>query len=79
MGFTEVSVIWAGALDESATFGDNETDAMETFVAGVQRDASETTDAVEIYALRHDHASDVDDCACMQYVTDHSPLWTNGK
>lgn len=31
---------------------------------------------VAIYEISHDHGSEVKDCVCVQYLTDHHPLWS---
>lgn len=77
MGYTDVSVIWEGALDSEQSFTDEQSDAMEAFINAAKADAIASDDSVEIYTLYHDHDMSEDDCVCVQYLTDHSPDWTN--
>lgn len=77
MGYTDVSVIWEGALDAAESFNDDQGQAMDTFIEGYQRDAAQSDDFVEIYTVYHDHDMTDEDCACVQYLQDHSPDWTN--
>lgn len=30
---------------------------------------------IAIYSMAHDHPEDVDECSCVQYLTDHSPIF----
>lgn len=76
MGFTDVTVVWEGAVDTQRIFGDDETTAMDALIAGVKADAATTTDLVEIYSVYHDHDTDLD-CECVQFLTDHRLDWSN--
>lgn len=78
MGFTDVTVVWEGAVDTQRIFLDDETTAMDALIAGVINDAMETTDLVEIYTVFHDHDADLD-CACVEYLNDHLPDWSNER
>ena len=93
MGYTEVTVIVDGALSEERTFEDvGESNLMELFIDGWKQskwDIDETT--VEIYKLHHDHEPmgndsslegvdpypNENECMCIQYLTDHTPYWSN--
>lgn len=77
MGFIEITVVWEGAVSDREYFDDVfDVQDMATFLAEVQSDASGSDDLVEVYEIHHDHEFDVD-CECAQYLTDHSPSWTN--
>lgn len=76
MGFTNVTVVWEGAVDTARTYFDNETYAMDELIASVKSDAATTNDLVEIYSIYHDHDVELD-CECVQYLTSHQPDWSN--
>lgn len=79
MGYTDISVIWAGALDTAEAFSDEQGADMDALIASVKNEAGNTDESVQIYALYHDHDISTADCVCVQYLTDHSPLWDNEK
>jgi hypothetical protein len=75
-GYTTVTVIVAGALDEVDHFNDNEQEDMEAYLALLETEDFGNEKA-EVYLLRHDHPLDDGDCECIQFITDHLPYWTN--
>lgn len=81
--YSTVSVVVDGALDAEEDFS-NEQDA-RSYIEQQKRSAKDSTGfpsmyglGVSIYELVHDHdATDDGDCLCVQYATDHRPIWTN--
>lgn len=77
MAYVEATVIVDGAIEVEATFQEDEQEAMSTWVSQQRELAvAHRGQTTEIYLLQHDHPSDVEDCNCGQYVTDHHPHWT---
>lgn len=78
MGFTDITVVWEGAVDTQRVFldDDDEYRAMNELIANVKADAATTTDLVEIYSVYHDHDAEID-CECVQYLTSYQPDWSN--
>lgn len=82
MAYTEITVIVGGAVDQTETFDYDdifEVVKLYGFIADTQREAAEHPELIELYELKHDHDKDVEECMCIQYVTDHKPFWTNRK
>lgn len=77
-GYTEVTVIVDGALEESENFGGGKAEAarFDAFLARVEAEAEADGLLTEVYTLDHPHAEDAEECACAQYATDHHPAWT---
>ena len=78
MGYTDVTVIVEDALSEERTFTDEQDEEMEKYIEGWKQDM--TTVPTEIYKLYHPHdamGGDFDECMCIQYLTDHTPYWSN--
>jgi hypothetical protein len=76
--YAEVSVIVDGALDAEVMFTDETL--MLAYLASVGAEAESDGLPTEVYVLWHDHPLydeavdlDYDDCACVQYVSDHHP------
>ena len=76
-GYIEAWVIADGAVSDSQTFKFSEGKQLDDWLRDKKGDAMRGTARVEIYLLSHDHPADVEDCACVQYLTDHSPFWKN--
>lgn len=77
MGYTDVTVIWDGAVSDEMTFTDDLAQDMLRFIAIVKSEARQVSEPVEIYTLHHDH--EISECECVQFVTDHRPDWKNGE
>jgi hypothetical protein len=71
--YADVSVIVDGALGESETFTDYLL--LEEYVRTIEEEAAGHGYPTEVYVVEHNHALDVDDCACVQYLTDHHPQY----
>jgi hypothetical protein len=74
MGFFDVAVIVAGALDGEAELATRAE--LDAFVAGVEV-MDDCSVSVEVFAVWHGHASDGGECVCVQFETDHHPVWSN--
>ena len=76
--FIEASLVIDGSVSEDHVFN-NQRDFDRWFheiqfcAAGPQLTASVMW---EIYMLVHEHDVRVEDCTCVQYVTDHRPFWS---
>lgn len=69
--YWEVSVIIAGALDQTEEFTDRED--VEEFLTNLRACALAEDFTAEVYVQYHGHAPTVSECACAQYETDHKP------
>jgi hypothetical protein len=75
-GYWQASVICEGALDEDRQCTDTQLSAL---VADVEKFALAHPDQdVEIYTLWHGHPRAQEECACVQYATDHHPTYAWG-
>lgn len=76
-GFWELSVLIDGVEDEVVYRRDEAgRDAYVDEVAGF---ASRCEGTVEVFALWHGHGDDGRECECVQYATDHRPLWSSDE
>lgn len=74
MAYADVTVVWEGAVDETATFT---TDAqVQKFADQVLSDATTKKAEVKIFVLWHNHAEDMD-CECVQFVQDGRPTYSH--
>lgn len=73
MTYATVDVIVDGALEDTETFTDYLL--MNEFIDGVRVDAESDGYETEVFIQYHEHDMDIDDCACAQYETDHSPAF----
>ncbi len=75
--YTDARLICEGAVERDETFATYAE--AETWAANeLEQYAAEAPGAsVEIYLTDHEHAPEVEDCACVQYLTDHHPTFTN--
>lgn len=77
--YTELTLIIEGALDESAIFFPNDSAEMDQWLESVQSDAQ--LSGLETQVFKIEHAHDVrpgvlaEDCVCVQFLTDHHPLF----
>lgn len=74
MGYTEITVIVGGAVDEDRVFTTEETQDMDAYLARIKCEDF-SGELAEIFRLYHSHEQG--ECECAQYVTDHAPWWTN--
>ena len=77
-GYLEAYVIWEGALDQERTFRAANTEYAR-WALRIIRDALKEGADVQVYSIYHDHSPDVEDCACVQYLTDHSPDYSTAR
>ncbi len=74
--YLDASVIVDGALEEDSTFHDYLV--FEAWLEGVKEDAASHGYLTEVFVVEHDHADleQDEECACVQYLTDHHPYLT---
>lgn len=83
VGYTEVSVIWNGALDKEEIFPYEREDDLLAFIESVKAKAQEEGGNVEIWAVYHDHDlyEGVDDDhyedTCIQYAGASELVWSS--
>lgn len=75
--YADVSVIVEGALEEEATFHDETL--MRDWIAHVIEDLRADGVSGQVYVVHHDHDESDEDCACVQYLTDHRPFATTDE
>ena len=78
--YAEVSVIVNGALEEEETFTDYLL--LEEYVKNIESDAEDHGYLTEVHIVQHEHEplQGDDECACVQYLTDHHPTYVyNGE
>ena len=75
MAYAELSVIVDGALETEETFHDETL--MSARVEEIKEDARGDGYPTEVFILYHEHDDLTGDqeCACVQYVTDHRPAY----
>lgn len=73
MAYIEASTIIEGALEETETF--QYADEYQEWLDATIEELADVD--AQVYAIHHEHDLDVDDCACVQYLTDHAPVWSN--
>jgi hypothetical protein len=80
MGYTEVTVVVDGTLEEVAQFPDDATEQQEEFLEE-QKELGETEAGAgchtAIFVDHHPHEMEAD-CQCAQYATDHKPDFEYG-
>lgn len=74
MGYYEITVLVGGAEEEVQQFEDGMEEEMVNFLDGIKQEDIE--EKVEIFGLKHNHELGIE-CECIQFVTDHKPMWTN--
>ena len=78
-GYTEFTVIADGALDEGLTLDwtDERYDVQQSqLLDSCERDAREQGIEINVYIIEHEHEHTDEECACVQYLTDHNPAFT---
>jgi hypothetical protein len=80
MGFSEISVLVNGALDQEAILRDipNRDTVLVKDLDAIVNDTAEFAarypqSHVEIYVLYHDHEISEEECACVQFLQSHKP------
>lgn len=78
MGYYDVSAVWNGAVDEETTLTDDKqleewADKLKRAAAWEATNGAEGADEsrVELFVVYHDHSPELEDCSCVQYLTDH--------
>lgn len=78
--YVEATVIVDGMLDEEEIFNDGQAEELNMWLAQQkERAMAHPRRETEIYLMDHGHPPDVEDCSCVQYLTDHHPYWKWGK
>jgi hypothetical protein len=71
MTYADVSLVVEGALDNQSV-AYTETDVDE-YVQAAEAEAKADGLHTEVYVLWHEHDETNEECACVQYLTDHHP------
>ena len=79
-GYTEVTVIVAGAIEDEQIFEADQGHLLDAYLNAVAVNAKEDGEPTEVYLLEHSHPildenEEVIECACAQYVTDQHPAF----
>ena len=73
--YIEAWIIADGGLDEERTFIGEKAES--EYVDWAESVMAEDHDcSIEIFRIDHEHSPNID-CECVQYLTDHSPDYTN--
>ena len=79
-GYTEVTVVVDGALDDWCTFTNEDT--MLQYISEVEAAAKEDGLPTQVHTLFHEHdeitaeeADAGDECSCIQYLQSHLPTY----
>jgi len=75
MGYTEVTIIYDGALESEETFKGFDTAELKAYLEAQKKEASTGEGITEIYVLEHEHDESEEDCTCVQYLQSHHPMW----
>lgn len=74
MSYIEANLLLSGALSEEHEFATEEE--FELWMAGVRAEAAEDDwEEAEIFRIDHPHEPGIE-CECVQYLTDHHPVWS---
>lgn len=73
--FVTVTVIVDGALEEEETFRDYLL--FDHYLSSLKEDAASHGYPTDVFALYHLHDEDAGHCECIQFETDHSPIWSS--
>ena len=77
--YVQATLVVDGALDDEQTFGEDESELLEVWLDNNKVLAIEHPEQrTEIYLLEHGHPPDMEECSCVQYLTDHHPFWAYG-
>lgn len=80
MGYTELTLIVAGAVDWVEMYDDGTESVMDREIERIQN-ADYGTELAELFKQYHGHDANVDECACAQYSDGDNncgqPIWTN--
>lgn len=71
--YDQVSVVVDGALESEEIFTDYLLES--EYIRSVAEDALGDGYETEVYVIEHDHSPDDEECACVQYLTDHHPRY----
>jgi hypothetical protein len=74
MMYVDIDIIVDGALERSETFHDYLL--FEEFISQEKEEAEGHGYLTEVYVVEHNHPQEDEECACVQYLTDHHPLYT---
>ena len=77
MAYADVSAVVNGALTEQLIAYTQAQ--VDEFVEHHERKTREDGLSTEVYVLWHEHENTVEDCACVQYLTDHNPYASFSK
>jgi hypothetical protein len=78
MGYMEITVLVEGAAEEPQIFADGQEEEMVNSLDATKQFARDNSDMqVDIYGLHHAHEQSEDECMCVQYLTDHKPMWSS--
>jgi hypothetical protein len=72
--YITAQLIIDGALDEDVSY--NTEDEFDSWLNEVKQQSEAFPDQEwQVFLIVHDHP--LGDCMCVQYLTDHSPYWSN--
>lgn len=74
MSYAEVTVVVDGAEQELSII--NDPDQMISYIERIESEAVADGLPTEVYVIEHPHDMDDEECACVQYLTDHRPRWS---
>ena len=75
--YITAQLVISGALDEDVSFDtEDEFDSWLNEIKATEADASSAAGQPwDVFRIVPDHP--LGDCMCVQYLTDHSPYWSN--
>lgn len=75
--YIEATVIVDGAEEEFTIFENGyDTTDFDDWLDEVKSDFAESDSEASVYIIEHQHPMN-NECACVQYLSDHKPLWSN--
>ena len=73
-GYLQVDIIVDGGLEDSINYTDYVK--YENCIVDISVESEQHGLPVEIYVVEHNHLDDGEECTCVQYSTDHHPVYT---
>ena len=77
MAYYDITLIYAGGLMDERQFDESDIDEMMSYINAMKKEYFYNMEPTEIFGVSHPHEPFEDECSCVQYLSDHKPMWRN--